>query len=102
MSQTKVCSKCNKEQSITEFYKRKQLLDGLSSYCKNCWKILNEKRKSELYDQQADYRKKNKNKRKRLREIYYSKFKEKILAHKRKRYQEQKKAAKAAKNSIKT
>jgi hypothetical protein len=98
MSQTKVCYKCNKEQPLTEFYKRKQLLDGFSTYCKKCWKILIEKRKSEMYDQQAEYREQNKNKRKQLRDKYYAKYRDKILAHKRKKYQERKKAAKAAKN----
>lgn len=44
----KVCSRCNQELSISEFYKDKQQKDGLSSYCKKCKsKIWNYKMASE-------------------------------------------------------
>lgn len=85
------------EQPASEFFKRKQILDGLSSYCKTCWREINQERKSKMYKQQAQYRKKHKADRKKLREEYYSKFKKRILARKRKKYKEEKeKAAKAA------
>lgn len=95
--QTKVCARCHREQPVSEYFKRKQLLDGLSSYCKTCWKEINEERKAEMYKQQARYRKTHKADRKKLRDKYYSKFRERILARKRKKYKEQKeKAAEAA------
>ena len=34
--ETKVCSKCNKEKEICEFYKRKESKDGYRSDCKKC------------------------------------------------------------------
>jgi hypothetical protein len=34
----KICSKCNKEKDISEFYKRKGRKSGLSSHCKSCIK----------------------------------------------------------------
>lgn len=87
---TKTCARCGKERPTSQFYKRKQLKDGLSSYCKDCWKEVNEERKREMYKQQAQYRQKNKAQRKKLRDDYYSKFKDRILARKRKTYHEQK------------
>jgi len=33
---TKICTKCRKEKSIDNFYKRSDVKDGLRSWCKNC------------------------------------------------------------------
>jgi hypothetical protein len=38
MKQFKICSKCKKLLSISEFNKNKKYIDGLTSYCKNCMK----------------------------------------------------------------
>lgn len=32
----KVCTKCNTEKSISDFYKNKNSKDGLSAWCKEC------------------------------------------------------------------
>ena len=37
---TKVCSKCGREWSLSEFYKKSTSKDGLQSYCKECSKKL--------------------------------------------------------------
>jgi excinuclease UvrABC ATPase subunit len=89
----KLCAHCNKEKPVTEYYKRAQLADGLSSYCKECWKELNQKRKRKLYKQQAEYRKDNADKRAKNYKKYWAEHKEEILAKRRAKYHEQKKEA---------
>lgn len=101
--QTKKCSRCQQEKPVTEYWKRKQLKDGLSSYCKTCWNEINEARKEENYKHQAEYRKKNKMRKRRIQAEYYLEFREEILAKKREKYREEKeKAAKAAKSKTKS
>lgn len=34
---TKICSKCEEEKEISEFYKDKENIDGLRGPCKKCW-----------------------------------------------------------------
>ena len=36
LAQTKICTKCNTEKSVSEFYTRKDLKSGLESQCKKC------------------------------------------------------------------
>ena len=36
LKNTKVCSKCGKEKSATEFYRNSCANDGLQTWCKNC------------------------------------------------------------------
>lgn len=36
----KKCSKCKKEKSKTEFFKRSKAIDGLQAYCKDCKKTI--------------------------------------------------------------
>lgn len=93
---TKICYKCQEEKSAKEFYKRSQLADGLSTYCKDCWKSINEERKDALYAQQAEYRAQNLSKRRKAFKKYWKEHREEILTKRRKRYQEKKEAAKAA------
>jgi hypothetical protein len=93
---TKICYKCQEKKSANEFYKRAQLIDGLSTYCKDCWKAINEERKEILYAQQAEYRAQNSDKRNKAFKKYWKKNREEILANRRKRYQEKKEAAEAA------
>lgn len=35
---TKVCTRCNRELPVSEFYKNKSKSDGRHSYCKECFK----------------------------------------------------------------
>lgn len=39
----KICSKCNIEQTLDQFNKKKSNKDGLTSYCKSCHKKVNQK-----------------------------------------------------------
>ena len=103
MSSTKHCAKCDRTRSTNLFYKRAQAKDGLSSYCTECWKSLNEDRKAELYAQQAEYRNEHRSERRKSYREYWDKNSEEIKARRRSRYAELKKeAAKAAKNKKKT
>lgn len=45
---TKICTKCNKEQSLTEYHKNKQGKDGRQPRCRTC-----------LHTAQREYRKSN-------------------------------------------
>lgn len=93
----KTCAKCNKEKPASEFYKRAQLLDGLSSYCKDCWKEIFEERKDSMYKQQAEYRKKNAVQRRKKHKEYWKEHGEEIRARRRAKYRAEKEgAAKAA------
>ena len=38
LSPTKVCSRCKKEKSLSEFYKNKTKSDGFNYHCKECFK----------------------------------------------------------------
>ena len=99
----KLCAKCNTEKPTSEFYKRSQLADGLSSYCKLCWKELNQERKKDMYKQQAEYRAENAEKRKKTFKKYWDENRDKILARRRAKYKaEKKEAAKAAPKTKKT
>jgi hypothetical protein len=103
MSGTKHCAKCDRNRSTNLFYKRAQSKDGLSSYCIDCWKALNEKRKEEMYAQQAEYRDEHRDERRKTYRKYWKENAEEIKARRRARYAELKKeAAKAAQNKKKT
>lgn len=56
----KICTKCNIEKPLSEFYKNKTKKDGLTSYCKDCKRIYNEdhynKTKEVWKDSRADSR----------------------------------------------
>ena len=43
MANTKVCTKCKRSLSNSDFYKKKQSKDGLSCWCKSCSKKYNAK-----------------------------------------------------------
>jgi len=44
---TKLCSKCKKTKSSTEFYVSKSRLDKLAVYCKDCEKGVRKKKEDE-------------------------------------------------------
>jgi len=103
MSSTKHCAKCDRTRSVSLFYRRAQCKDGLSSYCKDCWKTLIEDRKDEMYAQQAEYREEHRDERAKKYKEYREKNLNWINARRRERYAlEKKEAAKAAKNKKKT
>lgn len=74
MVNMKICNKCGKSKGETEFYKRKISKDGLQSICKICNK-----------EKDKEYRKRNKEKIKKIKQEYYRSkedyFKEKNLQH---------------------
>lgn len=45
---TKRCAKCGEVKPVSEFYKSKESKDGLQSYCKECHRAANSKRKESL------------------------------------------------------
>jgi len=49
--ETKICTKCLAEKELSEFYKTKNNLGGLCSYCKKCCK----KTTKEYYDKKREY-----------------------------------------------
>lgn len=63
---TKVCSKCHQEKSITEFHKDKSIKDGLNNQCKLCKKICSrlyyfnnkekEKLRKKVYNSHTQYK----------------------------------------------
>ena len=69
--ETKVCSKCNKEKEICEFYKRKESKDGYRSDCKCCFN-----------ERVLEYRKNNKEKIKQRSKDYFQKNKQSHLEKK--------------------
>lgn len=50
----KICSKCNKNLSLENFYKRKDLSSGTQSWCKEC-----QHKRTKEYKQKVGYRKYN-------------------------------------------
>lgn len=48
LSGTKICPKCKKEKSITEFSKNRGRPDGLYFWCKDCWKEYRENRSKKI------------------------------------------------------
>ena len=99
MPSTKHCAKCDRVRSATLFYKRAQNKDGLSSYCKDCWKLIIKSRKKKMYAQQAEYREEHKAERQENYKRYWQEKGEILKARRRARYAARKKeAAKAAKN----
>ena len=86
----KVCSKCHKEKSITEFYKRSS---NLRSYCSQCKECMNNSNKKWLKDNSVKvkertkkYRKNNKEKMKQLNKTWKNTHKEQINEYKRNYY----------------
>lgn len=53
---TKVCIKCKKQKSLSDFYKNKKYKDGIFPYCKNCDK----ERKRKLYHNNPKIKKQQK------------------------------------------
>jgi hypothetical protein len=67
----KVCSKCEEEKNICEFYKRKDTKDGYRSDCKKCFN-----------ERSLIYKEKNQKKIKELRQKYFQKNKKLLLEKK--------------------
>jgi hypothetical protein len=84
MCRTKICSKCNTEKQVTEFYAEKRTKDGFQSQCKEClnsaWR--------QKYRNNPEFREKE---RLRLKE-WGKKNKEKVADSKRRHYENNKEA----------
>jgi hypothetical protein len=76
----KTCSKCKIEKELTDFYKRKNSIDGYRKSCKNCQSLYNkdynDKNKNKVKEQKSEYRKENKEILKNKRRKYYESKKE--------------------------
>lgn len=46
--ETKLCPKCHIDKPTSDFYKNHRRPDGLYGYCKNCFNIVNDKRRIDL------------------------------------------------------
>jgi hypothetical protein len=66
----KVCSKCNIEQELGEFYKRLKSPDGLQCVCKTCLKEYQEDNKDHIKEYQANYNAENNEKLKQYKVEY--------------------------------
>jgi hypothetical protein len=85
---TKICSKCKRELSITEFYKNKSRKDGLNFWCKKCQLKCNnfyhQKHKEKINEYKKEYRKEHKKEIKIFQKKYRQKHKDES-----KRYREE-------------
>lgn len=107
--ETKVCSKCNIEKEISEFYKRKESKDGFSSYCRGCKKIsaeqykeknpdkVKQSKRNEYLRNLEKYRNRNKKYRdenqdytKNYQKTYYDENKKQLLEQQKKYYESNK------------
>lgn len=105
---TKRCSKCNKIQSLTNFYKDQQKMDGLHSSCKDCdnnssndWQLNNSKRKT---DTVREWRNKNHGKARKYLQKYNIRNRKKLRQWSKeykKKYPERHRAHVAVANAIK-
>ena len=62
--ETKICSKCNEEKNVCDFYKRKETKDGYRSDCKKCFNenglIYRKKNQKKIKERKKEYFQKNK------------------------------------------
>jgi len=86
---TKKCTKCGSEKTLTEYYKDKRKAQGLYAACKTChlksadsWRINNKPAKNKL---QRDWKKFNPIKVKELKKKHETKFPERLANQRRKR-----------------
>jgi len=88
--ETKICSKCNVEKSLTEFYKDKSKNDDFRSACKICDEIIKQKYKLSHKNEKANYDKKRRKKLKKKLKInhheYYCKHQKEIKKYNKNRY----------------
>ena len=88
--ETKVCTKCGRELTLSDFYNDRSKKDGKESNCKECRKEHLETNKEKIKGREKEYYEKNKEKIKEREKEYYEKNKEKIK-EKRKEYREKNK-----------
>lgn len=60
--ETKVCTKCGRELSLSDFYNDRSKKDGKDSSCKECRKEHLEKNKEKIKEREKEYYEKNKEK----------------------------------------
>jgi hypothetical protein len=72
----KICSKCDNEKELKEFFKDSSHKDGLTSSCKSCYKKYKETTKESRQKWQKEDYNKNKEKVKEKNKIYYENNKE--------------------------
>lgn len=84
----KKCCRCDKEKPFKEFHKNKASKDGFKAACKDCRKI--ESKNNYNFEKAKEYREKNKEKRRKQHNDWYSKNREARLK-KKKEYREKNK-----------
>lgn len=86
---TKVCTKCEEEQNICNFYKQKRYKDGYKSICKSCCvqltKVWKKSNPSKVIKQKNKYYELNKDKESKRAKKYRKSNKDKMNEYKRKR-----------------
>jgi hypothetical protein len=88
---TKICSKCQEEKPVTEFYKCRNYKDGLSYQCKICAKQYNSEHKKEIKLSNKQYYIENKDEIKLYHKQYDSEHKEEVSLKGKQHYLENKK-----------
>ena len=58
MKTTKTCTKCNKDKELTGFYKAAKHKDGITNWCKGCFRDYQVSNKEKLRQYGVDYREK--------------------------------------------
>jgi len=85
--ETKICSKCKEEKSISDFGNDKSRKDGYSYLCKFCLinksRLYKEKNREKVLNGYNEYRKKNNEKIKESRKLYVKNNKEKISQYRK-------------------
>lgn len=75
----KICTKCNIEKDLTEFYKSSKSKSGLKSCCKECSKADSSKRSSKYNESRRRYREEHKEEYRERKRKYYQNNKDKVL-----------------------
>jgi hypothetical protein len=83
--ETKVCSRCESEKPVSEYYSDKNKKDGLCTMCKPCKKLGNKQsrdnNKEKLFEQKKKYREQNKEAIAEKSKLRYKNNKEKIAEY---------------------
>ena len=83
---TKICYKCKKRKSISEFTKNKNSKDGLSWWCKKCNKEYRIENKKKLLEYQKEYYQKNRKQRLKYQKEYHKLHRNKNIKQMKKYY----------------
>lgn len=87
---TKICTRCNINKQITDFYNDNNSKDGLTSQCKGCRKEYTKSNKKQIQEYKKKYNLKNKEKIKKIRKKYWLKHKKEKKEYDKNYYEQHK------------